>query len=429
MSDVLYQPGLQNSPYGIDAANPQGSRFNNDAVTGTTSETILLEKEVKRAIFESAPEQYNALRILFSMSPEVKGSDEFEYLEMTFARNALAIDANAAAVAASAGAQVTQTWTLTAASMSYVTPDLVLTLPDNTEVVVKSVNAGANQITVGSLTGQGISAVTSGDSLALRSSIYADGKDSFETYHRSETITRYNYVQFFLRAKRWDSIELQKYMNTGRTDYLVKDKKQKIEQLRYDLLISYFNGHRGQYLISGDYSAKSMNGVFPTMVNAGSANAAPTLAGLQTAFESLAFATNAKKEGAVRFLYGTNESLYQLSKIYKQPGLRYEPNDEIAKLDLKMIEFGTMKFVMVPVELFGEPSAFPSDWATRILCLDQETIRPVIMKGFPQMSTGGTLDRTGDKGTRENFKEWWCEAQLSIEFNRPLGCFWLDIQY
>lgn len=42
------------------------------------------------------------------------------------------------------------------------------------------------------------------------------------------------------------------------------------------------------------------------------------------------------------------------------------------------------------------------------------------------MDSGATLDK-GTSGTREDFKDWYVEANLSLQFNNPLGSFWLDI--
>lgn len=428
MANTGYQPGIQNAPFGITKANPQGSFYANESATiFNAAETNLLRKAIRERIFDAAPQQYNALKLVFARSPKSYPSDEFEYLEKTFGRNPLTADAIAGVVAPVAGTQVTQVITLTAASMDYVTPDMVITYPDNSEGIIVSINAGANQITVGSLTSAGLPAVAAGDVFAFRSTIEGDGQDFFSHYQRLETITRYNYVQFFLRAQRWDRVEYQKYVNTGTTDYLERDKEEKLKQLRTDLFVSYFNGHRGEFVTSQTYAAKSMGGIYPTMVNAGSLSANPTTAGLKNAFESLAFATNYKVEGGTRFIYGSQEMLYKFSEIYKQPGLRYTPNDKIADLDLQMIEFGGMKFVLVPCELFREPSCFPAEWSRKIIVLDQETVKPVIMEGIPAMDMGSTLDR-GQNGTRENYKDWYCSAQLSLEFDNPLGSFWIDVQ-
>ena len=424
MSQQLYSPGQQNSPFGLLNANAQGSFYAQESAA-SPEETNLLHKAIRYELFDAAPRQFDSLKLVFAMAPKEYDSDEFEYLEYTFGREPLTAASAVAAVAASPGNQVTHAFDLDAASLEHVSVDLIITYPDNTEGVIKDITGST--ITVGSRTSAGLSAVSIGDVFAIRSSIDADGNDSFSVYQRTDTITRYNYVQFFTRAKRWDKVELQKWINTGTTNYLDVDKKQKVKQLRVDLFISYFNGHRGEYLIAGNKYAKSMGGIYPTMVAAGSLSANPTISGLQAAFEQLAFATNFKAEGEVRFIYGTDEMLNELSKIYKQPGLYYTPSNYIADLKLNMIEFGTQKWVLVPCELFREASCFPAEWRRRLLCLDVATIKPVKMKGIPMMDMGETLMK-GKNGTREAYKDWWCTAQLSLEMNNPIGSFIIDVQ-
>lgn len=425
MSATNYTPGIGNLPFGNLNTNPQASQY--AQISGyTPAEQILIAKAVKKAIFDAAPEQYNALKLLFAKPFEEVNNDEFEYLENTFGRQAIEAGANVAAQAAVAGVPQTQTIPLTAASMSGVSPDLIIIYIDNSKAVIRSVGPG-NQIVVESQTSDGLSAITAGDIFSIQSTIVSDGMDYFSNYERMDTITRYNFVQFFLRAARWGKIELQKHENSGTTNFLVVDKENKLKQLRIDMFNSYWNGQRGEFRISNGYIAKAMGGVFPTMVAAGSMSSNPTLAGLRASFEALAFATNYKKEGATRFIYGTEEILYELSKIFKDPGLRYAPNDEIANLNLKQYEIGTMKFVPVNCELFRERSCFPPDWKRRLIVLDQETITPIKMKGLPQFEMGETLDK-GSNGTREGFKDWWAGGQLSQQFNNPIASFYIDVQ-
>ena len=420
----IYTPGSQNSPFGNLVTNPQGSQY--AQISGfTTEETILIQKAIKEKLIDTAPAQYDVLKLAFSKTPKEYGSDEFEYLEVGFGRNPLVINAISAAVAASAGNQVTQVVTLDANSIKYASKDFIITYPDGTEGVIKSI--AGNNITVGSLTSSGLSATAVGQTFAIRSTIEGDGMDTFSVYQRTETLTRHNYIQFFMRAQRWDKIEMQKYINQGTTDYLSKDKEMKMKQLRVDMFVSLVNGHKGEFSIANGKIAKSMGGIYPTMVEAGSLSANPTLSGLQSAFESLAFATNFKAEGATRFLFGTDEMLNEFSKIYKQPGLRYTPDSEIANLKLRRIELGTQNWVLVPCELFRENSAFENAWKRRILAVDMESVTPVKMKGLPVYEMGSTLNRK-DNGTRENFTDFWVGGHLSLEFSNPLGCFYIDVQ-
>lgn len=424
MSNKGYTPGIGNSPFGMLATNPQSSQY--AGISGySPQETIRIAKAIRYAIFDAAPEQYAALRIIFEKPMKEYNNREFEFLEKTFGRSALASTGVVAAQVAVAGVPQTQVIPMTAGSVTHITPDLIIVYPNNAKAVIKSI-AGLN-VTVESQTSDGLPAVANGDIFSILSTIQADGMDYFSNYERLETITRYNFIQEFLRARRWTRMELQEYQNSGTTDYLVNDKAEGIKQMRVDLFNALFNGQKGEFRISNNYVTTAMGGIFPTMVAAGSMTANPTLAGLIPVFKTLADATNFKKEGATRFIYGTQLILSELSSVFKDPGVRYAPNDSIASMDLKQYEFGGMKFVPVPCELFKEQSCFPKDWARRLLVLDQETISPVKMKGMPYMNIGGTLDR-GSNGTRENYKDWYVEANLSLEFNNPIGSFWIDVQ-
>lgn len=425
MSNTAYTPGIGNAPFGNLPLNPQGSQYT--GISGyTTAETILIEKAVRKAIFDAAPEQYNALKLVFQKDMIEHNNDEFEYLEKTFGRSAVESTAIVAAQAAVAGIPQQQTIPMTAASVTHLTPDLILVYPDNSKAVVKSI-VGLN-VLVESQTSAGLPAVAVGDVFAIQSTIIADGMDYFSNYERMETITRYNFIQFFLRAQRWSRIELQKHINSGRTNYLQSDKEEKMKQFRTDLFVSFFNGNRGEFRISNNYIAKAMGGIYPTMVGAGSMTGNPTLAGLRTTFETLAFKTNFKKEGGTRFIYACDEMLYELSKIFKDAGTRYAPNDTVANMNLSEYKMGTMRFVPVPCELFKERSCFPKEWARKMLVLDQETISPVKMKGIPAMEMGGTLDMGGNAGSREAFKDMYIQGNLSLEFNNPVASFSIDIQ-
>ncbi len=424
MSNQTYIPGPGNTPFGNTNTNPQASQYGIESQFNPTEE-ILIAKAIRKIIFDAAPAKYNSMKLLYSKPFKEYGGDEFEYLEKTFGRTAIVADQIAALQAAVPGANQTQTFNVTAATASRLSLDLILVYPDNTHAVIVGIVGVA--ITVNSNTNFGLPAVAVGDVFAVEATIRADAMDTFNNYERMETITRYNYIQFFLRAQRWGRVELQKHKNLGTTNYLQLDMDEKVKQLRIDMFNSYWNGQRGEYPISGNFIAKSMGGINPTMLAAGSATANPTVAGLKSAFETLAFQTDFKVEGGTRFIYATSEMLHNFSNIYKQPGLRYEPSDEIANLKLNRIELGGQNFVLVPCELFRETSCFPVDWQRKIFVLDQEAISPVKMKGIPQFEMGGTL-ALGKNGTREDFEDFFVKGQLSLEYNNPQGGFILNVQ-
>ncbi|HHT9135804.1 MAG TPA: hypothetical protein ACFYEK_01025, partial [Candidatus Wunengus sp. YC60] len=218
MSNTAYTPGLGNAPFGMLATNPQSSNY--AAISGySPTETNLIHKAIKEIIFDAAPEQYNALKLVFEKQFREVGVREFEYLEKTFGRSVLTSTAIVAAVAAVAGVSQTQVIPMTANSVTHITPDLIILYPDNTQAVIKSIS-GTN-VTVESHTSDGLSAIAVGDNFAILSTIQADAMNYFSNYERVVPITRYNFIQEFVRAKRWGRMELLEYQNNGTTDFLV----------------------------------------------------------------------------------------------------------------------------------------------------------------------------------------------------------------
>lgn len=424
----MYNPGVGGAPFGNAlGANALGSDYAANSAY-TPAPTDLIRRELFEALFDAAPAKYNILKLLFEQQFETVKSDEFYYKEYTFGRAPLVAQANAAAVAAVVGTTVSQTYTITAASFK-ITLDMVIGFNDaaNTKGIVTALNAAAGTITVTSQTSGGLPAVTAGDYLIPMSTFRADGQSLFQTYQRLETIERYNYLQGFLRARRWGKIELKKFENLGTTDYLQRDTEELMKQVRYDVFASFFNGTRGEFTTAVGEPGKAMGGVYPTMVAAGSATATTTTSGLQATLEALAFATDYKAEGGVRFIVAVPRLINEVHKIYKQTLTRYKPSDKIADMELDEIRFGGLRFVFVPCMLLQEPSLFPLSFANKYFVLDLETIKPIQMQGVPAFDMGGTLMKGGPNGSREDFKDLYIEAHMSIKFNNPLSSFTIDL--
>ena len=424
MSNKTYAPGAGNSPFGNLPANPQSANYITDSGYSATG-TILLRKAIEEAIYSAVPQQYYALKLLFQKQFKDVLSDEFEYLEKTFGRTPLTVTTTASAVSASAGAEVTQVIPMSSDSITRIAINDIICYPDGTKAIVRSFSG--NNVTVASNTSVGLPAIAATDVFSIGGPSMGDGDNAFYHFDRMQTVTRYNYVQTNMtRVSRWANIELIKYKNLGTTDYLEKNKAETMEQLRTDLFVTLFNGTKGEFKTSSTIPAKTTGGIFPSMVAAGSMSGNPTTASLVSQFKTLAFKTNYKQEGGTRMIYGTPELLHELSGAFKDPGLRYAPNDSISSMDLKQYEFGGMKFVPVPCQLFNEQSCFPATWQRKLLILDQETIQPVKLKGLPAFDSGSTLDL--QQGSRDDFKDWWVKANIGVQFNNPLASFTLDVQ-
>jgi len=412
------------APYNLQ---PTGSEF---ATEFSYSETLLIRRAIAREIFDAVPKKYAALRLLMDKPVQYEDNDVFTYLEKTFGRVAL----KAAAITATGA---TQDITLTSGGCANVTINKVIVYPDNSKGIVYAVGTVADHIYVKKFNGaSNLTAVAVDDYFSIQTSVIADGQNFLTHYDRMSKIERYNYIQLMHRDKRWTRKEMQKFANLSTTNYFDLDKKEQMDLLLQDMFISLWNGKRGEVDIAvpgvaapttdNSYRAMTMQGIFPAMVAAGSASASGvTKATLQESFEALAFETDYKSEGGVRFIFAQNALLYELSKSWKETGLRYKPESKIGDLNLSIYKIGDMSFVPVATELFKEVSCFPVTWQHRLFVLDTETIHPVCMKGYQPVEVGQTSPK-GTNGSIQDYTEWWIQGMLSLKMNNPLSSFYLD---
>ena len=415
------QPAAVHSPAPWNL-QPIGSEY---ASEFSRDETILIRRAIAREIFDAVPKKYSALRLLMDKPVQYEANDVFTYLEKTFGRVALK-----AAGGVAAGA--TQAITMTTGGGNNITINKVLVYPDNSKGIVKIV--AGDVVTVQKFNGASdLTAVSTDDYFSIQTSVIADGQNFLTHYDRMSKIERYNYIQLMHRDKRWSRKEMTKFANLANTNYYELDKKEQMDLLLQDMFISLWNGMRGEVNItipgtdgSSPYKAMTMQGIFPAMVAAGSASASGvTKATLQESFETLCFETDYKSEGGVRFVFAQNALLYELSKSWKETGLRYKPDDKIGDLNLQIYKIGDMSFVPVATELFKEVSCFPVTWQHRIFVLDTSTIHPVCMQGYQSIEMGQTAPK-GTSGSIQDYTEWWVQGMLSLKFNNPLSSFYMD---
>lgn len=419
-------PGYAPSPFALSGANPVGSNY---ATTYTEATTSLLQQAIFNQIIYTAPKQYDALKYFLSKTAMDVASDEFKYFERLWGRTAMTV--SAVAPPGPGTVRILENYA-SASEVPVAVNDVIYDNAGAPNIVTAiSWGAGANVtvLTVSPQSGIGASTFTAGEVLAVQGPVITDGLDTFQHYDRIKTVERYNFVEFKQRNRRWGRIELLKYQNTGTTDFLQHDKSNQLEQLRADLYGIWFAGVRGEIdlTLAGATSAhaKQMGGIYPTMVAAGAPSTAVTLAGLQTAFETFAFATNYKSENGRRVICATDEMLYEISKLYKEDGVRYTPNDKVADLNLMEYKIGSMRLIPVSCELFKENSLFPTAWKNRIIVVDDESLVPVKLKGTQQIEMGQTNDMFG--GSTFNYVEWWAMANLSCKFVNPVGGFIIDV--
>ena len=414
------QPNTVQSPAPW-ALNAIGSEY---ATAYSYDTTSLIKRAIAETIYDAVPAKYKTLRLLFDKPIEYVASDVFTYMEKTFGRTALR------EVGTGVASGATQEITLTTGGGANVTMNKIIVYPSNRKGIVTDVTGDV--ITVAKFNGEAnLPAVAAGDYFSIQGSVIADGMNFLTHYDRMSKIERFNYVQLMQRDKRWTRKEMQKFANLGTTNYFDLDKKEQMDLLLGDMFVSLWNGQRGEVNVtipgtSSVYKAMTMGGIFPLMVAAGCANATGvTAATLKETFESLAFQTDYKTEGGVRFIFGQNALLYELSKVWKETGIRYRPDDKIGDLNLMEYRIGDMRFIPVATELFKELSMFPADFKHRLFVLDLDTIKPTCMRGYEPIEMGETNPK-GVNGSINDYKEWWIQGMLSLQFNNPLSSFYID---
>ena len=415
------EPALVQSPASWDL-NAIGSEYATD--NGETYHTTsLIKRAIAERIFDAVPAKYKIFKLLFDKPVQYVAGDVFTYMEKTFGRNAVK------ATSTTAGSSDMTINIVTGTGLTNLTVNKIVVFPNNRKAVVIAV--GASTFECVPLNGAAaLPTVNANDYFSIQGSIIADGQNFLTHYDRMTKIERYNYLQLMERDKRWTRKEMQKFANLGTTDYFAIDKQEQLQLLLQDMFCSFWNGDRGEanVQIPGTalyYKAMTMGGIYPLMVAAGSANSTGVTAStLKEVFEALAFQTDYKAEG-IRFVFAQSVLLYELSKVWKEVGIRYTPNDRIADLNLFQYKIGDMTFVPVAVELFKEISMFPADFKNRIFVLDLDTIQPVCMTGYAPIETGQTSPK-GQNGSINDYTEWWIQGMLSLQFNNPLSSFYID---
>lgn len=384
--------------------------------------TSLIQKAVRQAIYDAAPQQYFDLKILGLKTPKMVNSDEYFYHEMGFGRDPIIVAALNAPIAAG----VVQV--VPVVNLGAVSKDMIVVYPSNERGTITDVNTGTGTITITAQTNGSLPAIAAGaqgaTTFANLSPVEADGQNSISQYFRIDTVERSNYIQMVVKAMRFGQIELEKYKRSGTLDtYLAMQRKIMQEQFRIDLANIYWNGRQAEVTLSNGQKAKTAGGIFPIMQQVGSANTSVSLANLPQALEELALDTEYGVYGKTRFLYGTPRAIHYLSQQYKRSLTRYKPDDNLAKLELDGVRMGSTNIVFVPIKRFEEPSCFPASWRSRLILLDQEAIQPVF---FLPENMGETLARVNN-GTLQNYTDSWMSATWGLEFSNPLGSGWIDV--
>jgi hypothetical protein len=407
--------------------NDTSAKFNNTNLNSVGSEyaslyghdiSLLVQKLTNRAIFDASPQQFMDLKLLNMVPAEQVNSDEYFFQEMGYQREPLVATAVASAVA------YPTTQVISVTSVDNISTNTIISYPNGQKGVVTAVNTSLLQITVSPYNGDTLPAVAPDDVLANVSTVDHDGSDGFSQYFRASTIERSNYVQLFNKAIRYSEVELHKLKNMGTTsNFLEMERNAMFNQHRIDLSNAFWVGQKGEVPTFNGTPAKTTGGVFSSMVEAGSPNALATASTLVDAFEDMVLSSEYGDYGQARMAYMTPRIHRALSLAYKEELTRYAPNDEIALLNLKEVNLGSSRIVLVPYKRFEDGASFPGSFANRIVLLDMKNIKRVQLWGE---RSGDTLKL--EDGVPKRYGDVWVDCNMGVKFHNPLACAWLDVQ-
>lgn len=413
----------------MSAYNPQtGSNFNNvnlNSIGSTYASqyghnvSLLIQKMTKEAIFDATPQMFYDLAIFNQIGESMRSAnDEFNYKEFAYQRQPLIASGTASAV----NSPTNQTFTVV--STDNIANDFMVGYPNGQLGTVVNVDTATLSVTVAPLSGDTLPAVAIGDTFAVVTSVEGDGVDGFSNYFRLSTIERNGYIQLFSKAIRYGAVEMWKMENGAiHPQYLSIEKEQMYKQHRIDLSNAFWMGRKGQAVTADGTLAKTTDGIFTMMQNAGSPNTSTTLTTLADAIEDITFSTQYGDYGQTKFAYMTPRMANYVRKAYTDQLIRYTPdNQNLAKLHLSGIDLGSTMLVIVPFQRFASAADFYPGFENRIVLVDHSTIEKRELWGA---QSGETLDRTS--GVAKSYKDTWVSCQLGVAMNNPLSSGWIDV--
>jgi hypothetical protein len=357
------------------------------------------------------------LKLLNMVAAEQVNSDEFFYQEMGYQREPLVATASSSAVS------WPTTQTISVTSTDNISTNTIISYPNGQKGSVISVDTSLLTVTVSPYNGDTLPAVSADDILANVSSVDHDGSDGFAQYFRASTIERVNYVQLFNKAIRYSEVELHKLKTMGTTsNFLEMERNAMFNQHRIDLSNAFWTGQKGEIITADGTPAKTTGGVFSAMVEAGAPNAVATTATLVDAFEDIVLSSEYGDYGQARMAFMTPRMHRALSLAYKEELTRYAPNDDIALLNLKEINLGSSRIVLVPFKRFEDKASFPGSYENRIVLLDMKNIKRTQLWGE---RSGDTLKL--EDGVPKRYGDVWVDCNMGVKFHNPLACAYLDV--
>jgi hypothetical protein len=407
--------------FNIANLNSPGSNY---ATLYGKEKSKLIADVIQRSIFDDTPKDYYEIPLLYLNEAEVVDKAEFSWMEMNIQRVPIETPVLGSTIAAG----VQQTIPLN--NLTDITLDRLVVRTDNNQMASVIDVDPTGYFTIQAQTGETLSVLSSGSSYKWinQSSIDADARTNITgRYRMDKLIERYNLVQQFATATEFGREELWTYNRVGTTNYVPMTRDQLRKQYKMDLVASYWNGKRGEVTLSDGKVGKTMGGIYPTMLAAGSPYITTTLSTIVDGIFTAAYQSRFDSGENLKFLYGRPEAISKISREVKMDKMWWESTNAFgAEFKLEMISDASNRIVLVPCGTFERRSGtLPDFYENLLFLLPQQKIKPVIMWG---MRVGAVDSRENNSATLATSKVEYIEGTLSQKMPNPLEAAIIKLQ-
>lgn len=420
LQESTFNAALQNSPFNTYNTRAVGSDYATQYANVNT--TLLLAPDIKPELVPSFPKQFTDMSFLMSLKKRSVRSLEYFRFEVPWIHVPLGVRTGTAAVTASAGNVVTQTIPITNTAIRYVRPGDKVIYPDGTNGVVFSMvtTSGSGSITVNSLVGDGLPAVTTADTLRNVGPMRADGYSTINSTTKPEVIKYSNILENSgAYSTRWDLIQRREWELSGTTDYIKLDLEQTFLRAMTTWQARIMLSQYGRTTLpDGASIATSTSGILEQQANAGVTIQTVSAAQAADAIREIVFDT-ALVAGGTKVIMATRRILNLMGQAQKANKVRYTPGDTTWNMDIYEYEYHGHRVIEVPMDQWEDPGLYGDQLRNDVLILNKEDICLNFFEGMPMISRKHTLLNTqGEPGNLFNFELVWYEGLFGVELER-----------
>lgn len=428
LRESTFSPALQNSPVNLynqrSPYSPYYTRYN----SGTTPvyQTPLLAPDIAPNITPQWPKQFTDMAFFMSLAKRAVRDLEYNWVEEPWIHYPLGVRTNTSLVAPSANTVVQQTIPIPDATIPFVRPgDKVMYSVGGQGIVASIVTTpGSGSITVNSMEGKGLPAVTTADTLMNHGPITGDGYSTVNSTTMPEVVIYNNWLEQSGRyAQRWDPVQKKVYELQGTTDYLQRSIESTYMRLMTTLQARLLMSTQDRSLMpDGSSYVTTTSGLLEQQANAGVTVQTVSASQAVDAIRQVIFDTSLTA-GGTKVLLGTREKLQLIGQQQKADKVRYTPENTTWNMDIYQYEFHGHQTIEVPMDQWKDVSLYGPNQQNEILILNKEDLVINYLEGWPMISRKHTLlnENNGDPTNMYNFDLVWYETMFGFQMNRAFA--------